>query len=131
MAELLSLVDIAVVSADFRHPDGAPLTDWGPPTVAVTHGEGPIEILEGGSRCLVPAPPADVVDTLGAGDVLHGALLAVVASQPPGDPPSIIPGLRFAAALGSHSCRYPGAQGWWQDGLAEWRERMTEAAGVG
>jgi sugar/nucleoside kinase (ribokinase family) len=55
-----------------------------------------------------PQVPADeVVDTLGAGDVLHGALAAALAQGEPFDT-----ALTDAIRVASLSVRYPGALGW-------------------
>ncbi|MEU9886307.1 PfkB family carbohydrate kinase [Sphaerisporangium sp. NPDC051011] len=80
-AELLPYINVAVVSGDF-HPPGARtprevlarLAAAGVPWTAVTHGSGPVLWRGRGEVRSIPVPRVDVVDTLGAGDVLHGAL---------------------------------------------------------
>ena len=83
---LLAHVDVLVASADFSVPsrDGtAPLESLlalGPTWVARSAGRDPVHWLSAdGASGTVPVPEVEVVDTLGAGDVLHGALLAAVA----------------------------------------------------
>ncbi|MBM7415857.1 MULTISPECIES: PfkB family carbohydrate kinase [Nocardiaceae] len=80
MAELAPLVSDMVCSADFRMPgtDGsdataAALVAAGVPTVVTTHGGAPITWWSGGSSGSVTVPAVTAVDTLGAGDVFHGA----------------------------------------------------------
>ncbi|WP_203983824.1 PfkB family carbohydrate kinase [Sphaerisporangium rufum] len=117
-AELLPLVDVAVVSADFR-PPGAPadvlafLHAAGVRFAAVTAGPAPIRWRGERGTGQVPVPAVPVVDTLGAGDVLHGALTfalarALTGDHGPGCAPEGGPGgevggglddARFAAAL--------------------------------
>jgi len=160
LEELLRLVDVAVLSAAFRVPDelarpavdghGRPLpacdTDavaaddaltrvqaWGPTAVAQSHGADAVVVLRRGRRTTVPVPTVTVVDTLGAGDVLHGALLAWLGRHPgsvngartaPGGTPiseavsdgaDLLDGLRFAVTAASASCTAAGAHGWLTD----------------
>ena len=98
LERLLDLVDVAVLSADF--PAGV---DWGGRPVAVSRGPEPIVLGD----VEIQVPVVDVVDTVGAGDVLHGALLVALARGE--DLPAALPG---AAAVASESCRYPGAHAW-------------------
>lgn len=93
---LLPMVDIAVCSADFRAPgttdptgQGPALMDRGVRAVAVTRGADPVlwwragEGLRGEGRTgEIPVPQVTPVDTLGAGDVFHGALARAMASRP-------------------------------------------------
>jgi sugar/nucleoside kinase (ribokinase family) len=53
----------------------------GPYVVAQSHGADPIVVLGDGGLLAVPVPAVAVVDTLGAGDVLHGALVAWLARR--------------------------------------------------
>ncbi|HEV2781698.1 MAG TPA: carbohydrate kinase [Actinophytocola sp.] len=63
---------------DGREPERA-IRDWlakGPAAAVITRGAGGLTALTGaGERVDVPAAPATVVDTIGAGDTVHGALL--------------------------------------------------------
>lgn len=76
--DLLARVQFAVVSSAFE-PDGEPeQTARGllrPPVslAAVSQGAGPIVGFTGAGPFEVEVPGREVVDTLGAGDVLHGA----------------------------------------------------------
>lgn len=122
LADLLPLVDVALLSADLRVPGGAPggadvlrdVAELGPGVVARSQGPGPLQVLDGDDVLEVPVPVVDVVDTLGAGDVLHGALAAWLA-QHAGERPTpraLLPGLAWAAEIASRSCTAPGAHGW-------------------
>jgi sugar/nucleoside kinase (ribokinase family) len=129
LAELLAHVDHAVLSADFRLPDdpGAqgrsgprgepvPVPDLarvaalGPSVVARSAGSGPVRYRtpDGAGSVHPPVVPAgELVDTLGAGDVLHGAYTARLAH---GDAP--VAALRAAVEVASRSVRARGARGW-------------------
>ncbi|MPV37716.1 PfkB family carbohydrate kinase [Georgenia subflava] len=132
---LLAHVDLAVLSADFALPDGAEPTfapdlaepdlaepgpddhegrllaavaELGPSFVARSHGAGPVAVLAGGVRTELAVPAVgDVVDTLGAGDVLHGATAAALAEGS-----SWVDALAAGIATASRSVRFPGAMGW-------------------
>lgn len=104
-ADLLPLAGHAVCSADFRLPDGVPP----PPVHAVTDGAGPIRYRDGGTEGAVDVPAVPVVDTLGAGDVLHGAYAFAIAQGE-----AVVDALRFAAGHASAKCRYPGVRAWLQ-----------------
>lgn len=130
LERLLALVDVAVISADFRLPAGlaggellAAVRALGPPVVAQTRGPLPIDVLAAAGRAEVPVPRVDVVDTLGAGDVLHGALLTWLAVRGTGD---LHAALDWAARTAADSCTAPGARGWLADEhrLARCREAL-------
>ncbi|MCM6772791.1 PfkB family carbohydrate kinase [Nocardia sp. CDC159] len=112
-AELLALTDIAICSASFAPPGvGADdlfdyLHDHGVGHAAVTHGGRPIPYSAPDGRGEIAVSGAPVVDTLGAGDVLHGAFCHYhVAGQPFPD------ALRLASEVASASCRYLGTRAW-------------------
>ena len=116
--ELLACVDIAVLSADFRRPDGrdpltavlAGRTRW----AAQSHGAQPLVLRTRSGRASVVPPRVEIVDTLGAGDVLHGALTVAVALLGAQEAQAAQV-LTFAARLASISCRAAGARGWQRD----------------
>lgn len=143
LERLLAHVDVAVLSADLHVPAdvlaaiGATPTDdpvldvaaLGPRAVARSRGADPIDLLApgpdgGGTRRTIPVPHVDVVDTLGAGDVLHGALAAWLAVHGTGGEPTGLPrALAWAAAVASASVAAPGARGWLADA-----HRVTDLA---
>ena len=90
------------------------VADLGPRLVAQSAGSGPVRVLvvgpQGRRRSVLhppTVPAADVVDTLGAGDVLHGATAAALAG---GD--DVLAALADGIARASESVRHPGALGW-------------------
>jgi sugar/nucleoside kinase (ribokinase family) len=124
LERLLALVDIALISAalhvpaalagDLRDTDDvlAAVQALGPQVVARSRGPLPIEVLTGAGHAEVPAPHVEVVDTLGAGDVLHGALSAWLAVRGTSD---LLDALTWAARIAADSCTAPGARGWLAD----------------
>lgn len=76
--ELLPMVDVAILSENFAAP-----TDYVMPCkfVAITHGRDNIEIVAPEKR-LIPVPQVNAVNTLGAGDVFHGAFAHYIAGWP-------------------------------------------------
>lgn len=139
LERLLSLVDIAVISEVFAVPPDlggasgpasddvlATVASLGAAVVARSRGPRPIDVLTNDRRCEVPVPQVDVVDTLGAGDVLHGALAAWLAVRGAGDIPG---GLAWAARIAADSCTAPGARGWLADQPRLARHRQAGIAG--
>lgn len=83
--ELASKVDILITNSEYpRHVTGASrkrdalleLATWGPSVVVSTAGADGVYAVVEGEVLHIPAFPAQVVDTTGAGDVFHGAFLA-------------------------------------------------------
>lgn len=125
LERLLRHVDHAVLSADFRlgvgpqpDPRTAPDDDLaavaaqGPTVVVRSAGAAPVRWWTAADGFGVPVhppavDPAEVVDTLGAGDVLHGTYVARLAL---GD--DVAGALRAAVELASRSVRARGARGW-------------------
>ncbi|MBJ8343787.1 PfkB family carbohydrate kinase [Antrihabitans sp. YC2-6] len=114
--DLLPLVDIAICSAVFRPPlteynDSSKLFDavhaMGPTHVAITRGAEPIRYSGPDGRGEVDVEPVHAVDTLGAGDILHGAFCHYFTAS--GD---FAGALGSAAAVASVSCRWLGTREW-------------------
>ncbi len=79
----------------------------GPRFVARTRGPLPVEVLDAGERYEVAVPqPGRVVDTLGAGDVVHGAFAAAAAHGS-----SWRAALEDAVLVASRSVEHAGARG--------------------
>ncbi|GIF16835.1 PfkB family carbohydrate kinase [Actinoplanes teichomyceticus] len=117
--QLLPLLDVVVCSADFRPPGVA----GGPPVAAYlsAHGVGWIAVSRGAEPLLrwtpggfvaQPVPRPAVLDTLGAGDILHGALTLAVARRWPLTDAAFAEALDEAAAVASRSCAFFGTRAW-------------------
>jgi sugar/nucleoside kinase (ribokinase family) len=120
--ELLASIDTAICSADF-HPPGCTseddvihyLQDSAVSRIAITHGPDPIRFVQRGATGpeattgLIPVPPIRAVDTMGAGDIFHGAYCFYAATGL-----SFQQSLHQAAAIAAASCAHPGPRAWMQ-----------------
>ncbi|SEF28602.1 Sugar or nucleoside kinase, ribokinase family [Amycolatopsis pretoriensis] len=105
--ELLPLVDVAACSAHFTAPEPG-LHARGVPTVITTAGPGPVRwsTADGGSG-EVPVADVEARDTLGAGDVWHGAFAVAVAREP-----TVTDRIRFANEVAAERVRQVGPRSW-------------------
>jgi len=80
--ELFGTATDVICSADYVHPSLSPrgLLGLGPGLVAVSHGGAPLEWWTPDSSGTLTATPVEALDTVGAGDVLHGAYCHALAS---------------------------------------------------
>jgi sugar/nucleoside kinase (ribokinase family) len=114
--DLLPLCDEVIASEAFTVPTG-PVAAYaharGVRVVAQTHGPKPIDVSAGGRVSRVEVPAVEAVDTLGAGDVLHGAYAVYRAAGMDAES-----SLRRAAAVAAFRCRFAGSRTWttvWPD----------------
>jgi sugar/nucleoside kinase (ribokinase family) len=105
LGELLPLVDIAACSAHFVVP-GANLQERGVPTVITTAGAGPVRWSTMTASGEVPVPAVAARDTLGAGDVWHGALAYGLGRY---ELPELI---GFANEVAAERVRHTGPRSW-------------------
>jgi sulfofructose kinase len=91
-----------------------------PGVVYVTLGGAGCLWLDGGRLRRLPAFPVPVVDTTGAGDVFHGALLVAIADGLAGEA-----AVRFASAAAALKCTRPGGR----DGIPTRQELTAFLAG--
>ncbi len=100
--ELLPWIDIAIVSSRFRPPGSADVLETMAGTVAavaVTNGPRPIRWRMGGASGEIAPEAVQAVDTLGAGDVFHGAFCHAFARMG-----EFAGSLAEAAGVASRSC---------------------------
>ncbi|RZQ65211.1 PfkB family carbohydrate kinase [Amycolatopsis suaedae] len=112
--DLLPLVDVAACSAQFRVP-GPGLAERGVPVVVTTAGPEPVRWQEGGRSGAVAVPAVEARDTLGAGDVWHGAF-AYGYGRPL---PELI---GFANEVAAERVRHAGPRTWVARVRARWEE---------
>ncbi len=112
--ELLKSVDTAICSADFLPPACANeddvlnyLKNYGVKNIAITKGAESVRFVADDASGIVQVPQVQVADTMGAGDIFHGAFCYYSSI-----------GLGFAEALGeatriaAESCRFRGTREW-------------------
>lgn len=132
-AELLPLVDLVIASADFAPPEAKDgdvlglLHRAGVPAAAITAGPRQVRwSVQDGPRGEIAPPKVKAVDTLGAGDVFHGAaawaLAGLVARAPLAQVlttrlPEL---LEYACAIAARRVQVRGA-GAWRDVLSSER----------
>ncbi|MFQ4142000.1 sugar kinase [Chlorogloeopsis sp. ULAP02] len=111
--KLLPLVDYAICSANFYPPNChtqedmlAYLTQVGISHIAITHGEKPIQYLTLGTNGIVNVPKTQAIDTLGAGDIFHGAFCHYILRE------NFISALASAAKIAAFSCQFFGTRRW-------------------
>jgi sugar/nucleoside kinase (ribokinase family) len=114
--DLLEVATDVIMTATFRPPDldGSTDTDaileikdrYGMAVCAVTRGAESILVAESGGVREVPVPEVAVVDTTGAGDVLHGAYLHYRY----GEGSAAVEALRLGGVAASNSCAAFGAR---------------------
>jgi len=116
MARLLRFVDTAICSGDFRPPGCRSedeafeyLVSHKMRRVAITRGERPIRYYDDGitGEIRIPSPQRRAVDTLGAGDIAHGAYCYYSAQSQ-----GFRDALQAAARVATFSCRYRGTRQW-------------------
>jgi sugar/nucleoside kinase (ribokinase family) len=110
----LDVATIPIVSATFNPPATSAsgtlenimadrhVTQW----ARTLGGEG-VAYFDRGEPGRVPAIKIKAVDTLGAGDIFHGAFCFAFASKK-----GFVEALRFANEIAAESCKYPGPRAW-------------------
>ncbi|WP_410601373.1 PfkB family carbohydrate kinase [Amycolatopsis sp. lyj-90] len=104
-ADLLPLVDIAACSSLYRGDDPRA---HGVPVVITTAGPDPVRWSTADGSGEIPVPVTQARDTLGAGDVWHGAFAYAVARDT-GDVPGWI---EFANEVAAERVRHEGPRSW-------------------
>ncbi|MBW4645114.1 MAG: sugar kinase [Goleter apudmare HA4340-LM2] len=111
--QILPFVDYAICSANFYPPNCrntsevfAYLRNFNIPHIAVTQGEKPIQYLSCGNSGVIDVPHIQAVDTLGAGDIFHGAFCSYILQA------SFTDALALAAQVAAHACQFFGTRRW-------------------
>lgn len=115
MDELLPFIDIVACSDDYRPPgcrDTADVFKYlrarGIRRAAITRGGGSIRFVDADERGSVHVQKIRAVDTLGAGDIFHGAFCYFISRSGS----SFREALAAAARVATFSCKYPGTRSW-------------------
>ncbi|MBU7587051.1 MAG: sugar kinase [Nostoc sp. TH1S01] len=111
--EILPFVDYAVCSANFSPPNCHAevevidyLCRFGIRHIAITHGDQPITYLTSNHRGTITVPRITAVDTLGAGDIFHGAFCYYMLGD------NFPNALAQAAQIAANSCKFFGTRRW-------------------
>lgn len=117
MHDLLPFVDVAICSDDFRPPECRDIDEVFEflraqkiSQIAITRGAAPLRFLDRGKSGSLPIEKIRPVDTLGAGDIFHGAF-CYYACRPGA---SFREALAAAAHVAGFSCRFSGTRSWMQ-----------------
>jgi sugar/nucleoside kinase (ribokinase family) len=110
---VLSLTDYAICSVNFRPPGCenaedvmAYLSRLGVPQIAITQGDRSIQYREKNRSGWVDVPAIKAVDTLGAGDIFHGAFCFAILQE------EFVEALSSAAKIAAYSCQFFGTRRW-------------------
>ncbi len=111
--EILPFVDYAICSANFQPPNCETeaevltyLHNFGIPHIAITHGEKPIRYFTKNDTGYIDVPKIQAKDTLGAGDIFHGAFCHYILQQ------DFREALSLAAKIATNSCQFFGTRRW-------------------
>ena len=112
--EFLALADIPVVSEVFCN-DGPQsfaemCTEMGFSRWAITRGARGVLWRDGAKSGEIPAVKVSAIDTLGAGDIFHGAFCHAFAQNG-----AFVEALDFANRIAAKSCESPGTRSWMND----------------
>ena len=113
LEKVLPKIDYAICSANFYPPQCTTtkevfdfLQAQGIKHIAITQGNQPILYLEAGKIQTIPVPTVKAIDTLGAGDIFHGAFCHYILLE------NFATALNSAAQIASKSCQYFGTRAW-------------------
>lgn len=117
LEEILPFIEWAVCSDNFHPPNCynseqviAYLSAAGISHIAITRGEKSILYLSNGTYSSIEVPQIQATDTLGAGDIFHGAFCHYILQN------NFTDTLTAAAKIASHSCKKFGTRGWMNQG---------------
>lgn len=112
--ELLKNIDTAICSANFMPPGCFSKEDAlrylkhaGVKNAAISDGPEPVHYVSGGASGTLPVPRVNAVDTMGAGDILHGAYCYHAAAGR-----GFVEALKAAIDVAAESCRFVGTREW-------------------
>ena len=150
LRELLARVDVVKASEEdlaYMEPEqpalqtARELLERGPAVVLVTQGSRGATVISPAGQETVPAPPAGVIDTIGAGDAFGGGWLAAwiaggLGRADLGDFDALVRATRFAAQVAARTCERAGAEPpyalrlddeWWMTPRVERRNETARA----
>lgn len=111
LESILPYIDYGICSANFYPPQCRDTEDVFAflhqiDRIAITDGERPIQSWDRGQRFTTSVPLVETVDTLGAGDIFHGAFCHYILET------DFQTALAGAAKIASESCKFFGTRNW-------------------
>jgi sugar/nucleoside kinase (ribokinase family) len=111
--EVLSLADYVICSDDFQPPNCRDketiftfLQALKIPHIAISQGKNPIQYISQDKRGEIPIAATCAIDSLGAGDILHGAFCYYILRH------DFVKSLTLAAEIATYSCQFFGTRQW-------------------
>jgi sugar/nucleoside kinase (ribokinase family) len=113
LEKLLPWIDYAICSANFHPPQGETIAYLKQMVgaIAITRGNQSIDYFHKHQGTLA-VPAIKPVDTLGAGDIFHGAFCHAFVSQH-----DFVESLAIATQVAAHSCQFFGTREWMKHSL--------------
>ncbi|MDY6937833.1 MAG: sugar kinase [Cyanobacteriota bacterium] len=124
---VLRFADYAICSANFFPPNCpketelendrqcdrviAELQNFGIPNIAITYGDRPIQALSDNRRFQIEVSQIQAVDTLGAGDIFHGAFCHYILEC------DFAEALARSAEIAARACQSFGTRNWLREGM--------------
>lgn len=109
---LLNYVNYPIFSENFALPDNADLADFlkkkNTDQYAITRGDKALQVFENSDSYELAVPKINAIDTLGAGDIFHGAFSKYIIETDH----DFSAALSMAAKIASLSCQYIGPRKW-------------------
>ena len=113
LEKILPFADYVICSANFYPPQCRNVSDvfaflqnLDISYIAITDGARPIQCQEKGNNYSITVPSIKAVDTLGAGDIFHGAFCNYILEE------SFANALNLSAEIASKSCEHFGTRNW-------------------
>jgi sugar/nucleoside kinase (ribokinase family) len=122
--KVLPFIDYAICSANFYPPSCQNKADifeylksYSIPQIAITQGDKPIQYVGQNYSGEIMIDPINAVDTLGAGDIFHGAFCHFIVNQLKNSAQPILENdfreaLIFSAKIAGQSCLSFGTRSW-------------------
>ena len=128
--KILPYVKYAICSSNFHPPDCYDdddvfryLQQIGIPNIAITHGENPIKYWTEGEFDSIEISPIKAVDTLGAGDIFHGAFCHFIFTH------NFVDSLAKASEVASLACQSFGTRKWMEHLTVNEGKKRQQGAG--
>lgn len=113
--ELLPYIDYVICSENFLPPNCSSfdevlkyISEFGVKNIAITRGSKSIIMSENGKEDVIPVEESEIIDSLGAGDIFHGAFCYYILNSNFDFKNSLL----NASKIATNSCKYFGPRKW-------------------